>query len=431
MRARPTAHPSADFETNPAAASRFQPRAGRRAAASAIAGSLGQWLARQVLRAAGSPAVRLVFPDGREVSATPAAPVARLHLREPRALPGLVLDPELRFGDAYAAGQIEVQGDLVRFIEEAYQASPSAQGLVPAAGRVLARLHRPRPNTLEGSRQNIHHHYDLGNDFYRLWLDDQLVYTCAYFHDPEITLEQAQVAKMHHVCRKLRLQPGETVAEAGCGWGALALHMAREHGARVRAFNVSREQIAWARERARREGLGGLVEFVEDDYRNITGRYDAFVSVGMLEHVGREHYRELGRVIDRSLTATGRGLLHSIGRNRPAPLHRWIEQRIFPGAYPPTLREMMEVLEPHDFSVLDVENLRLHYARTLEHWLERFEKASEQVREMFDERFVRAWRLYLAGSIAGFTTGNLQLFQVLFSRPRLNAVPWTRAHLYS
>jgi cyclopropane-fatty-acyl-phospholipid synthase len=341
-----------------------------------------------------------------------------------------VLDPELRFGDAYAAGRIEVQGDLVGFIEETYRAWPSAEGLAHAAGRVLSRLRRARPNTLEGSRENIHHHYDLGNDFYRLWLDEQLVYTCAYFPHAGATLEDAQVAKMRHVCRKLRLQPGETVAEAGCGWGALALHMAREHGARVRAFNVSREQIAWARERARAEGLAGRVEFVEDDYRNLTGRYDAFVSVGMLEHVGREHYRELGRVIDRSLTATGRGLLHSIGRNRPAPLHRWIEQRIFPGAYPPTLREMMEVLEPHDFSVLDVENLRLHYARTLEHWLERFEKASGRVREMFDERFVRAWRLYLAGSIAGFTTGTLQLFQVLFSRPQDNAVPWTRAHLY-
>lgn len=430
MDARAPAHADSDVKAHEAGFPRSRPEAGLREAAPGDADSLGAWLARQILRAAGSPAVRFVFPDGREVGTSSAPPVARLHLREPRALPGLVLDPELRFGDAYAAGRIEVQGDLVGFIEETYRAWPSAEGLAHAAGRALARLRRTRPNTLEGSRENIHHHYDLGNDFYRLWLDRQLVYTCAYFPHPEVALEEAQVAKMHHVCRKLRLQPGETVAEAGCGWGALALHMAREHGARVRAFNVSREQIAWARERARAEGLEGRVEFVEDDYRNLTGRYDAFVSVGMLEHVGREHYRELGRVIDRSLTATGRGLLHSIGRNRPAPLHRWIEQRIFPGAYPPTLREMMEVLEPHDFSVLDVENLRLHYARTLEHWLERFEEASGQVREMFDERFVRAWRLYLAGSLAGFTTGSLQLFQVLFSRPQTNAVPWTRAHLY-
>jgi cyclopropane-fatty-acyl-phospholipid synthase len=236
---------------------------------------------------------------------------------------------------------------------------------------------------------------------------------------------------MDHVCRKLRLRAGERVVEAGCGWGALALHMARECGTRVRAFNVSREQVAWARDRAAAEGLAGRVEFVEDDYRNIGGRFDAFVSVGMLEHVGRDHYGDLGGVVHRCLESSGRGLLHFIGRNRPAPLHRWVERRIFPGGYPPTLREMLEVLEPYDFSVLDVENLRLHYARTLEHWLQRFDRNAERVRALFDERFVRAWRLYLAGSVASFATGSLQLFQVLFSRPLDNALPWTRAHLYT
>ena len=170
---------------------------------------------------------------------------------------------------------------------------------------------------------------------------------------------------------------------------------------------------------------------MEDDYRNISGRYDAFVSVGMLEHVGKRRYRELGRVIDRSLTANGRGLIHSIGRNRPSGLDRWIDRRIFPGAYPPCLREMMAIFEPADFSVLDIENLRLHYAKTLEAWLERFESQVDRVAEMFDERFVRMWRLYLAGSIATFRTGRLQLFQVVFARPTLNALPWTRAALYA
>ncbi|MBI2291063.1 MAG: class I SAM-dependent methyltransferase, partial [Betaproteobacteria bacterium] len=168
----------------------------------------------------------------------------------------------------------------------------------------------------------------------------------------------------------------------------------------------------------------------EDDYRNISGRYDAFVSVGMLEHVGREHYGELGRVIDRCLPRNGRGILHSIGQDQPALLNAWIEKRIFPGAYPPTLREMLAILEPQELSVLDVENLRLHYALTLEHWLRRFEDARERVSEMYDERFVRTWRLYLAGSLAAFNTGNLQLFQVLFARAGSNDMPWTRAHLY-
>jgi cyclopropane-fatty-acyl-phospholipid synthase len=257
-----------------------------------------------------------------------------------------------------------------------------------------------------------------------------MVYTCAYFPTPATSLEEAQVAKLEHVCRKLALAPGERVVEAGCGWGALALHMARRHGVRVRAFNISHEQIAHARERARRQGLGDRVEFIEDDYRNVCGRFDAFVSVGMLEHVGRDHYRDLGRVIDRCLPAHGRGLLHSLGRNRPLRFNAWMERHIFPGAYIPSLREMAEIVEPHDLSVLDVENLRLHYARTTAHWLERFERSATLVATMFDPRFVRIWRLYLASSTAAFLSGSIQLFQLLFARAAHNGMPWTRRHLY-
>jgi cyclopropane-fatty-acyl-phospholipid synthase len=276
----------------------------------------------------------------------------------------------------------------------------------------------------------VHHHYDIGNDFYRLWLDERMQYTCAYYADPAFTLEEAQVCKLDHVCRKLQLRPGEKVLEAGCGWGGLALHLAERYGVSVRAFNLSHEQVAYARDRARAAGLGQRVEFVEDDYRSATGTYDAFVSVGMLEHVGRENYGELGRVIDRCLTPVGRGLIHSIGRNAPRPLDPWITRRIFPGAYAPALSEMMSIFEPFALSVLDVENLRLHYARTLEHWLERFEHHVPRVAAMFDDRFVRMWRMYLAGSVAAFKTGALQLFQIVFARESNNDVPWTRRHMY-
>jgi cyclopropane-fatty-acyl-phospholipid synthase len=208
------------------------------------------------------------------------------------------------------------------------------------------------------------------------------------------------------------------------------MHMARHYGVKVRAYNISKEQVAYARARAKREGLDGQIEFVEDDYRNITGRYDAFVSVGMLEHVGVENYEGLGGVIHRALGANGRGLIHSIGRNKPAPLHPWITKRIFPGAYPPSLGEFMQIFEPWELSVIDVENIRLHYARTLIHWLELFDANVDKIRRMFDEKFERMWRLYLAGSIAGFTTGSLQLFQVVFATKGNNNVPWTRAHLH-
>jgi len=204
--------------------------------------------------------------------------------------------------------------------------------------------------------------------------------------------------------------------------------MARRYGVTVRAFNLSSEQIAFARERARREGLAGRVEFIEDDYRSAAGTCDAFVSVGMLEHVGLRDYPTLGRVIDRTLSSSGRGLLHFIGRNQAGPLNPWIRKRIFPGGYAPTLREVFRgVLEPHGLSVADVENLRQHYAKTLEHWLARYRESVPEVTTMFDEPFLRAWELYLAGSQAAFTAGSMQLFQVVFARPSSAALPWTRA----
>jgi cyclopropane-fatty-acyl-phospholipid synthase len=206
--------------------------------------------------------------------------------------------------------------------------------------------------------------------------------------------------------------------------------MALYYGARVKAYNISSEQIRYARERAEREGYKDRVAYIEDDYRNLSGKFDVFVSVGMLEHVGREAYSGLGTLINKHLAQNGRGLIHSIGRNRPRPMNSWIEKRIFPGAYPPSIAEMMTIFESGGFSVLDVENLRLHYARTLEHWLYRFDKAEDRVVQMFDKVFVRAWRLYLSGSIAAFLSSNLQLFQVVFAREKDNSIPWTREYMY-
>lgn len=393
--------------------------------------SSDRWLVRRLLQACGDPPLRVILWNGETISPPGAQPETGLRLKDRGALYRLLSDPNLQFGDLYSAGRLEVEGDLVEFLRRVYAAMSESVENSIGARMVRKAAHRPRRNSPDGSRSNIHHHYDIGNPFYSLWLDrEAMQYTCAYYPDTSMTLEAAQLAKMHHVCRKLRLQPGETVFEAGCGWGGLARFMAREYGVQVKAFNISHEQVSYAREQAAREGLDGKVEYIEDDYRNISGRCDAFVSVGMLEHVGLENYRALGGVIDRALDDDGRGLIHSIGRNRSAPMNPWIERRIFPGARPPALSEMSEIFEPYAFSVQDVENLRLHYARTLEHWLERYEREVEQVRDMFDETFVRAWRLYLSGSIAAFYSGALQLFQVVFTRPRNNALPWSRVHLY-
>jgi cyclopropane-fatty-acyl-phospholipid synthase len=390
-----------------------------------------QYLLRHLLHSLGDAPLRIRLRDSEPVATGGADGAASIRIANRSTLVKLLVNPDLYFGDAYTDGLIEVEGNLVKALETVFLHRRAArEPFFGGRSRLAGWMNRGRSNTPSRARRNIHQHYDIGNDFYQLWLDSRMVYTCAYFPDPAMTLEAAQVAKMDHVCRKLRLSPQETVVEAGCGWGALALHMAARYGVRVKAFNISREQIAYARASARASGVERCVEFIEDDYRNIHGRYDAFVSVGMLEHVGRDHYQELGRAIDRCLHPNGRGLIHSIGQNRGTAMNPWIEKRIFPGAYPPTLSEMTGMLEAQAFSVIDVENLRLHYALTLEHWLRRFEGAEERVRAMFDERFVRAWRLYLAGSVASFRSGDLQLYQVLFNRDTSNDVPWTRAHFY-
>ena len=386
-------------------------------------------LLTRMMRAIGDPPLQIVLWNGQEVSTHDGNAVAQIFIRDRGALLKLITDPELNFGEMYAAQRIEVRGNLLDFLAAVYRTWPFRRN-GHIGKMLLAPLNDARRNTLLGSRRNIQHHYDIGNDFYRLWLDERMLYTCAYFPDQNTSLEDAQLAKMDHVCRKLRLQAGEKVIEAGCGWGALAIHMAKHYGVTVQAYNISREQISFARQRAQAEGLDGRVEFIEDDYRNVQGKFDAFVSVGMLEHVGTENYAALGEVIDRSLKDDGRGLIHSIGLNFPRPMDAWTERHIFPGANPPSLAQMMQIFEPYDFSVLDVENLRLHYARTLEHWFQRYEDNIDRVTGMFDQEFARAWRLYLAGSLTAFKSGGMQLFQVVFNRSGNNQIPWTRQYLY-
>jgi cyclopropane-fatty-acyl-phospholipid synthase len=389
--------------------------------------ALDRWVLSKLTNAISEDTLRIVLWDQPVPSGTNDVPAVQICDRG--ALYQVVRYPELHFGDLYSAGRIRVFGDLLKVLDAAYRYIAEHATAAKWIGRFQRLAATP---SLADSKRNIHHHYDIGNEFYRLWLDrEALQYTCAYYPKPHMTIEQAQQAKMHHVCRKLQLKAGDTVAEAGGGWGGFALFMAENYGARVRSFNISKEQIAHSREWAKQRGLDHLVEFVEDDFRNITGRYDAFVSIGMLEHAGAGNYEGLGKLIDRVLSDTGRGLIHTIGRDRPERLNPWIDKRIFPGAYPPTLREMMDIFEPNRLSVLDVENIRLHYAKTLQGWLDRYEENIDAVENMFDQAFVRGWRLYLAGSIMAFLHGKLQLFQVAFARSGMNQIPSSRAHIYA
>lgn len=392
---------------------------------------IDRWLTRRLLQLIGNPPLAFRLWNDEEIIPAGQKATSVLSIHSRRALYKLFSDPEFNFGALYSSSDIDVEGDLPRFLEVVYNTTHYRAQTFGDHFIEALQNYRSRNLSLQRTRENIQHHYDIGNDFYRQWLDSAAMqYTCAYFPDPQMSLDAAQIAKLHHVCRKLELQPGQSVVEAGCGWGGLALFMAEHYGVRVRAYNISHEQIVYARQQAAARGLAEQVDFIEDDYRNIEGTYDRFVSVGMLEHIGIKNYPGLGRLIDRVLKAEGVGLIHSIGRNRPCRLNSWIETRIFPGACPPSLGQMMEIFEPQRFSILDVENLRLHYALTLKHWLQRFETHSEDFRKQFDDAFIRAWRLYLAGSIAAFNGGTMQLFQVVFSRPRNNRLPMSRAHLY-
>jgi len=384
--------------------------------------ALEQALVRRVMKARGSPPVTIVLWDGAEIPPAHGESIARVRFLSPRTLADVALNPDPGIADAYVEGRLVVEGDLLNVVDTAFAAGVATPNRMRAALGPLGAL--LRASSPARAKKDIHRHYDLGNAFYRRWLDERMQYTCAFFPSPEASLEHAQLAKLERVARKLGLRPDERVVEAGCGWGGLAMHMAEHHGVRVRAFNISQEQVAWAREQAARRGLSGRVEFVLDDYRAIQGECDAFVSVGMLEHVGPRQFPVLSRVIDRVLAPHGRGLVHSIGRVRRQHMNVWLERNIFPGAYIPSLREMMSVFEPRRLAVLDVENLRRHYAKTLEHWLARFEKAVPEIEPRYGPEFVRAWRLYLASSIASFRNGSCQLYQIVFSREGNDAVPW-------
>jgi len=391
---------------------------------------LDRSLIRWIMKRVGNPRISIRLWNGDEFWVTEARPVACMEFCERRTVFELLRSPSVGFGECYSSGLIEIHGDFLAFANEITLAIARQKDGRYYDQKIRSMLYAIRSNTPARSWRNVHHHYDLGNEFYKLWLDERMVYTCAYFDKPAASLAQAQVAKLEHVCRKLKLRPGQKVIEAGCGWGSLALHMAEHYGVNVVAYNNSSEQVAFAREKAAAMGLDNQVKFIEDDYRNIDGRCDAFVSVGMLEHVGLANFRKLGELIKRSLKPDGIGLIHSIGRSHPQRMDPWIVKHIFPGGHIPSLGEMMAVFEPQQFSILDVENLRPHYARTCAMWLENFEAAADDVAQEYGEAFARMWRLYLAGSSAAFQSGTLQLYQVLFAPRGSSNVPWTREYQY-
>ena len=337
----------------------------------------------------------------------------------------------LGFSEEYVDGNIGVEGDFRELMRLGMD--PSLQYMKISLGTKLAALifHLRSLNTKGGSTKNISHHYDRGNDLYRFYLDESMAYSCAYFRDPGDTLEQAQEQKYEHICRKLKLKEGESLVDIGCGFGGMLIYAARHYGIHGVGCSISSEQVALAAQRVRQEGLEGRVEILKEDYRNLTGPFDKFVSIGMFEHVGKSFiplFMEKTRSI---LKPGGAGLLHTIGKERDTPQDMWTMKYIFPGAYIPVLGNVINAMGEERLVPMDIENLRLHYGLTLDEWAARFEAHAKEIEARFGDRFVRMWRLYLNGSAACFRSGDIRIFQILFTNGLNNNFPLIRDHIYA
>jgi len=358
----------------------------------------------------------------------------RLRIRHIGTVLKIATNPDLYFGEAYMNGDLVVEQGSFRDLMEllGYNVHILAANPNPLLGRLASRAAGviSARNGLKKARLNVAHHYDLSGELYRLFLDHDLQYSCAYFRDPGDTIEAAQAAKKRHIAAKLLLKPGHRVLDVGCGWGGLALTIARTEDVEVVGVTLSREQLAVAQSRARDEGLDHRVRFELADYRTVRGSFDRIVSVGMFEHVGLPNYETYFAALKGLMTPSGIALVHSIGKMYgPEPTSTWILKYIFPGGYAPALSEVMAPIERNGLWISDLEILRLHYAETLRLWRERFEARWHELSGSYDERFRRMWEFYLVGSEISFRYFGFMVFQVQLSKA-VDAVPLTRDYIY-
>ncbi len=355
---------------------------------------------------------------------------ATLRLKTKNAARSIIGKGFLGFGESYMEGDLDIENDMQELFRLGL-AIDFDEYRLPFWQKfrffILSLLNR---DTLRRSPKNISYHYDLGDEFYALYLDKTMTYSCAYFKRPDDSLEQAQLNKYEHIARKLILKPNESLLDIGCGWGGMLIYAAKKYGITGVGNTISQNQYEYANRKIKELGLQDQIEVLYQDYRHLSGKFDKVVSIGMFEHVGKKFIPAFIQKVSDLLKTGGLGLLHTIGKDTPSPSDPWIFKYIFPGGYLPALHEITREMGKIGFSILDVENLWLHYAKTLEKWAENHEQNVEKVRELFDEAFVRRWRLFLNISIAGFKFGESRLFQILFSNGLNNALPTTRSHVY-
>ncbi|MEL7490594.1 MAG: cyclopropane-fatty-acyl-phospholipid synthase family protein [Pseudomonadota bacterium] len=362
-----------------------------------------------------------------------ADPRAVIRLHDPKLYAGLFVNPELVAGEAYMDGTLTYEEGSIRDLLKVFHTNAQNLRGRPMRRALAGGLKKVRRfqqhNPVVKSRANVAHHYDLSNDFYRLFLDADMNYSCAYFEQEDQDLEGAQRAKQRHIAAKLQIEPGMRVLDIGCGWGGMAMYLAEATGAEVVGVTLSTEQQALAMERAKERGLKDRVEFRLADYRHVQEKFDRIVSIGMFEHVGVPHYNEFFNKVYDLLTDDGAALLHAIGhRGPPNTTGPWIRKYIFPGGYSPALSETFAAIERSDLWVTDTEILRMHYAHTLNEWHRRFQEKRDEAAAMFDERFCRMWEFYLSTSEFAFRHGGHFVFQIQLAKV-VDALPIKRDYM--
>jgi len=378
------------------------------------------------------------FPDGARLESAPGPHAFAIRIRNRRALLRGACFGHIGLLDAYFDQDIDIEGDLASLFSLGLEAAFDTPN--PLIG-VRNWWHEFRRNnaTRERARANARFHYGLGEPFYRLWLDDPLMmYTCAYWVEGTSTLEEAQRNKVEHVCRKVRLQPGETVVDIGCGFGGFMFHAAERHGVHVTGTNITTEQVREVARTIAASPLAGRLKLIEADFRDPVGEYDKVVSIGVLEHAGRDQVDDVVKAHAAALKPGGLGMLHFIGHMGTHPTEFFIRDHVFPGGWIPALSEVLESMDRHGLQVIDIENLRRHYAFTLDEWARRFEARWPTIHALdprrFDERFRRIWRTYLLGCAQMFRASNgiTHLFQITFSRGAITPAtyPMSRAFMY-
>lgn len=377
----------------------------------------------QLFKPSFSQRTQVTFWDGstKEYGNSEGEVIFKIIFNEKIPVKELINNASLALGEAYMEKKIEIEGNLQALIYDVYN---QANGFFHNTN--FKKWMPKEKHTKKQSAHDIHSHYDLGNDFYEMWLDRTLTYSCAYFETPEDTLEQAQINKVHHILDKLFIQPGETLLDIGCGWGTLILTAAKEYKVKAKGITLSEEQYQHIQEIIKKENLEDVVSVELMDYRDLKGTFDHITSVGMFEHVGAENLKEYFSVVEKHLAPNGTALIHGISRQQGGAKNAWINQYIFPGGYIPGVTELVGHITEINLQLIDLESLRRDYQLTLEHWTKNFHQVADKVINQKDEAFYRMWDLYLQACAASFQASNIDVIQYLLVHPNNNAIPMHR-----